>query len=560
MKTLITPLLTFLLFTGLILNDSPLFAQATTDTLMYEQFNYTVGEIPPGWVLDGTQAPWKVNESQMAGGTAPELYLGYSFASGLSRLISSPVDITGHQDLKIRFKQYLVNYEADAGEIIGLDVTFDGGTTWQVLWQKLIGVISIPPDAVEYYFQAPENATQMQYAFRFEGNNNFINMWLIDDVTIETVAQNDLISLSLSGTNTPIEGSESTYSIEVLNGGSLTQSDYTIKLMKEGGIELASKPGQPIAFAEKITYQLPWSPASEETGNSFIYAVVDFAGDEINSNNVTDSLDVIVQTGNIATVEIGDMFQPLNFLPYNYFNFYSMTQTLYFPDEISMAGDTIVAIGYSGQFDQDTEGVHLQIMLGETTTNDLTAGWLDPNTMTPVFDGMMDFKKGLHQIYIPLDGFYKYTGQNLVVHSVKNYEHQLFLTPTICSIDTNSQRSRAAEQDNEPFNPLTPPEWGYTVDYYPNITLFFATDPTGINDMQVNNMLIYPNPAENILNVRSDKPISEIRIINTLGQVLYQQTTATNHHQIDVSNLQKGLYLIQCVTPSGTEIRKVTVK
>jgi hypothetical protein len=558
MKTFFTPLFTIMILSGLIISR-PLCAQ-TTDTLHYEAFNYPVGALPQGWTLDGAQAPWSVNQSQMAGGSAPELMLGYSFASGLSRLISPVVDITGYRNLKIRYNQYLVNYEADAGEIIGLDVTFDGGATWQTLWQRLLGVTSIPPDPVEFYFIAPEGATQVQYAYRFEGNNNFINLWLIDDVTIETVVDNDLQALKMSGTNTPVEGAESMYTVEILNGGNLTQSDYTVKLIKEGGVVIGSVAGQAIAFAEKKYYNFNWTPAVGEAGNTSLYAIVEFGDDENSMNNVTGTMDIIVQPDNIAMVEIGDMFSPLNFLPYNYFNYYSMTQTLYFPDEIGLAGDTIIALGYTGQFDQDTDSVHLQIMLGETTATNLTDNWLDPSTLTMVYDGYMNFKKGMNPFYIPLDNSYTYTGKNLVVHSVKNLERQLFLTPTVCSIDTASQRSRCAEQDGEPFNPLVPPMWGYTVDYYPNITLFFATEPTGIENLNSPKVIVYPNPAHSTINVHSGKEIIEVQMLNSIGQIVYRETATGTNHQIKVNSFNRGVYFVQCVTAEGTDVKKIVIE
>lgn len=562
MKNRITLCLAFLLVACFNFTNTTVFAQATTDTLMHEEFNYPEGQIPPGWVLDGAQAPWKVSNTNYGYGTAPELMLGYSFASGLSRLISTPIDITGHQNLMLKFRQYLINYEMDWGEIIGLDVTFDGGTTWQVLWERPLGTLSIPPDMVEYYFSAPANATQVQYAFRYEGNNNAINMWLIDDVTLETVVQNDLLTSSFSGPVAPTVGSESLYNIEVLNAGSTTQTAYTVKLMKEGGIELASATGQSIAFAQKMVYEMPWSPAAGETGNAAIYGLIEFAQDENPANNQTINHDVVVQPENIATVEIGKGFIPATFMPYNFFNLYSTTQTLYFPEEIGQADDTIIGISYTGQFDQNTEGVHIQILLGETSVTQLMDNWIEPATLTPVFDGMVNYKKGLNEMYIPLDTPYKYNGQNLVVHSVKAFGSQLFLTPFICSIDSTSSRSRAAERDDQPFDPNILPEWGYSMDLYPNIKLFFATDPTGVEQLQQTATIsLYPNPASSVLNVQSRENILSTRILNTLGQEVYSQSqsSATNHQQINVASLKKGIYLVQVLTATGTAVQKVQI-
>lgn len=557
MKNVITLWLAFLLLAGFSITQNTATAQTSRELLMVEEFNYPDGQLPPGWVLDGAQAPWKVSNTNYGFGTAPELMLGYSFASGLSRLISTPIDITGHQNLKLKYRQYLINYEMDWGEIIGVDVTFDGGTSWQTLWERPLGILNIEPDFVEYYINAPSGSTQFQYAFRYEGNNNAINMWLIDDVTLETVLQNELLTASFTGNIAPAVGNGSTYSVEVINGGSASQSAYTVKLMMEGGVELASVAGEPIAFAEKQTYDLTWTPSASQLGNTFIYASIDFTGDENPSNNQTTDRYITVQPENIDAVAIGKDFIPVSFLPYNMFNLYSMTQTLYFPDEIGMNGDTIVAIGYTGHFDQFTPGVHLQIMLGETTNTQLMDAWIEPATLTPVFDGMVDFHKGLNDVYIQLDQPYKYNGQNLVVHSVKGFANQLFLTPFICSYDSNSFRSRAAERDDQPWDPNVLPEWGYSIDTYPNITLYYAADPTGVKEQSNANINIYPNPATDMLNIISDETIQHIKIINTLGQVVYSESVGAKHYQINVAPLTKGIYLVQLTTPSGMNIQKL---
>ena len=81
----------------------------------------------------------------------------------------------------------LLRYEADFGEIIGLDVTFDGGQTWEALWENPLGLLNIPQNEFTYYFNTPSSATEMQFAFRFEGNNYAINLWAIDDIESMTV-------------------------------------------------------------------------------------------------------------------------------------------------------------------------------------------------------------------------------------------------------------------------------------------------------------------------------------------------------------------------------------
>lgn len=529
------------------------------EVILNEEFNYTTGQIPPGWVIIADQTPsWSVSSSALAGGTAPELKLNYSFSAGLSRLVSTPVDITGHEDLCFKMRQYLINYEMDYGEIIGLDVTFDNGATWQVLWQKTIGTLSIEPDVYEYYFSAPEGATELKYAFRFEGNNYAINMWLIDNVTIETVKSNDLRIHSFIGSVVPVANVGASYGIEIQNAGSTTQQNFTVKLMKEGGIELASVNGNSIVFGEKQTYDLDWTPTVGEVGNSGLYAVIELAGDENTENNQSDTLEVTVQTEDIAQVQVGENAIPVSFIPYNFFTLYSISQTLYFPDEIGMSNHLITGFVYTSHFDQDKEDFYIKIMMGETDITNVMNNWISPANMKLVFEGLVDFKKGLNDKYIELDTPYPYTGRNLVVYSTKAYTEQVFLTPFICSIDSTSSRSRAADTDSGPFDLMNPPDYGYSIDYYPNMTFLYSTDPISVKDVTKEvSLMVYPNPSNSTMTVRADQKIDEIRLVNLLGQEIYSNKAGENQVTINSKNFHNGVYLLQVYTAGGMTTQKV---
>ncbi len=557
MKKLSTPLLT-LLFVGFLLIN----VKASAQTVIYtEAFDYSAGTIPPGWEIQAEQPPsWSVNVSQMAGGVAPELYLGYSMAAGLSRLVSPEIDVTGQTGLKISYKQFLINYEMDFGEIIGMDVTFDGGNSWQVLWERPLSTYNIPQGEYSYYFAVPEGAANMQYAFRYDGNCYAINLWLIDDVKIETVVNNDLLISSINGNITPVAGENETYTIEIQNGGLTTQSNYTVSLFKESGEVLASTQGSSIAFAEKVEMNLIWVPQTSETGNTGLYAVIEFSNDEVTGNNQSALLPVTVQPQDIELVEISDNFTPVKFVPYNMFQLYSSTQTLYMADEIGMTDEPITGIKYTAQFDEDEEGVEINLRLGETDQTNLTDAWLDPTTLTEVFNGTVNFRKGMNDFFIPFDTPYTYNGRNLVIQSVKSYSKGQLFTSFICSYDTASQRSRAAERDDEPFNPLVIPPWGYCVDVYPNITLLYSTGTISVNDLSPSEIAVYPNPANNIIYVAMNVPMKELKLFNLAGQEIFRETVRGSRHEINVGSFRTGVYLLQVTTEKGVNYKKVQIK
>lgn len=549
----------------LILGINSLIAQ---QILYSEEFNYPQGELPTGWVIDADQPPeWGVNVSQIAGGIAPELYMGYGFQVGLSRLISSPIDIDGYDKLALRYKQYLINYAANAGEIIGLDVTFDDGTTWHPLWESLLGLMNIPQDEYVYYIQAPAGATEMKFAFRFEGNNNFINGWAIDDIVVESVIDNDLVARKITGNTAPNIGEEASYVVTVENGGTLSQDNYTVKLLNDNGDELASVPGTPISFAETIDFTLSWTPTNEDLGSHNFTAIIESNDDEDLSNNEIQDFLVHVQYYDTEAVKIGDSnsTSPTSETPYDFFYKHSLSQTLYKAEDITATSETMNGIEYQAYFDDATEDVSIQIYLGETTQDDMTTDWVDPGNFTLVYEGLVDFQKGLNHIYIPFDTEYQYTGDNLIVYSNKSYTEQVLWVGFINTPDPNTPYSRVVYNDDQPYDAMNPPN-GFPRWSMPNVTLFFSSGELTVSgpDGHSNAVSLYPNPATNKMTLAYNDTISPDvvniydisgKLIDTIDLKNMKQTAV-----IDVSQWQSGVCFLKIHTDKGNIIKQMIKK
>ncbi|MCF8366917.1 MAG: T9SS type A sorting domain-containing protein, partial [Bacteroidales bacterium] len=67
---------------------------------------------------------------------------------------------------------------------------------------------------------------------------------------------------------------------------------------------------------------------------------------------------------------------------------------------------------------------------------------------------------------------------------------------------------------------------------------------------------VYPNPASVELNVVSNQIISEIQLLNNLGQVVYQSNPNVNSTLVDISMHPKGIYLVAV----KSENDQVTIK
>jgi len=56
---------------------------------------------------------------------------------------------------------------------------------------------------------------------------------------------------------------------------------------------------------------------------------------------------------------------------------------------------------------------------------------------------------------------------------------------------------------------------------------------------------VYPNPATDVLNIETDMDIESVTILNTTGQIVFQDQVNQNGTSIDLSNLQKGIYFVR---------------
>lgn len=538
------------------------------NVLFTEGFDYPPGALPSTWTIDAEQPPgWSINHSQISGGSAPELYMTYGMQVGLSRLISPVIDIQGNIQLTVRYKQYLINYMGDWGETIGMDVTFDGGINWQPLWEQPLGLLNIPQNEFAYYITTPAGATEMQIAFRFDGNNQGINGWAIDDIVVEEAKQNDLLVSNIMGSTTPIAGESTFFMAELQNGGKLTQSNYTVKLVTEDGLELASVTGEPIEFAEKkyATFTT-WTPTTDQLGNHEIYAKVDFAQDENSDNDQSKNLVIDVLPAGTENIEIGDGSYPLQHsIPYNFFYLNNLSQSLYLSTQIGEVEESseITGIQYTCQFDEDVQDVPIKIYLAETTLTNLSTGWADPSSFTLVYDGLMDFRKGFNNLYIPLDTPYNYGGGNLVIYSNKTYSEQVLWSTFMSTYHEDNIYSRMIDWASEPYDAMNPPD-GYNVWYTPNVTLFFSTGEMSVIDGDLNSfsLSVYPNPATEILNIKTnnDETILEVQLINSLGQVLSKKSLNAKETVINVQGLKAGFYLAQVRTANGVITKKFIKK
>ena len=87
--------------------------------------------------------------------------------------------------------------------------------------------------------------------------------------------------------------------------------------------------------------------------------------------------------------------------------------------------------------------------------------------------------------------------------------------------------------------------------------------PTGINNIAQSKAIIYPNPAHDMLIIKSghSSPTKmTIAIADITGRQVYKATTDESDQMIDVSKWSKGMYVVSVSDKDGSAIQKVTIE
>lgn len=88
--------------------------------------------------------------------------------------------------------------------------------------------------------------------------------------------------------------------------------------------------------------------------------------------------------------------------------------------------------------------------------------------------------------------------------------------------------------------------------------LSFYYSETGVQDNAENNIGIYPNPANDKINIEAEN-IKSVSVINVMGQKVYDSSVDADNVIIDVNEYQNGIYMIHVVTDECEVTKRISV-
>jgi len=136
--------------------------------------------------------------------------------------------------------------------------------------------------------------------------------------------------------------------------------------------------------------------------------------------------------------------------------------------------------------------------------------------------------------------------------------------------------SNANEPDSHGFvkfrmKPSQSLQAGDVVENIANIFFDFnepvITDPSvvvvdvlsGVPELNANELQTYPNPTTGLLYVQSKQAMERVMLMQLDGRLIRVERANRQGHQLDVSNLKQGVYLIQIETGTGRSVSRVVV-
>ena len=159
-------------------------------------------------------------------------------------------------------------------------------------------------------------------------------------------------------------------------------------------------------------------------------------------------------------------------------------------------------------------------------------------------------------IYRMLEGKAEFTLYDSVLYNdsvIQYYYYDTILNPYIlhCYKVTAHYLSNSDECESVPANSFENPTYDYLC-----LRLELLN-----NEVLAEAIIIYPNPAKDNISVKAQTKISEIELINSVGNtILYKTCKGLNEINFNVSGFAAGMYFIKVATVEDTYIRKIIIR
>ena len=568
-----------------------------------------------GWTathLSGT-ATTTLGWSRVTAGTNPNCtpfagagmakYASYDIAAGNTNVITSPAfTLSSANTYKVIFHMYRDNaYNTDNDNISVYLSALSGsnGTTNLGTVNRCTALAPVVSSEgwYTYSFNFPAGINGTRY-LRFNGYSNYGNNIYIDDISVEQIVTNDAMISQLNQNATIVAGPQ-TITGSFTNAGSNVINSATMNWQVDGGtIYTQNLTGLNLAANQtfNFSHSTQWNPTPG------VYSLKVWVSNPNGStdNNLSNNefiRSVSVASNSTARLPLYEKFTSstcppcaqfgINFDPFYNTNgsnlalidyqvnwpgagdpyytaetgtrrgFYGVNAApTMFVDAID--GTNFAAAGLTSDFNN---AIAKPAYFAISATKNLVGTNMTVNvTTTPYLDGA-------YRLYVAV--VERTTSGNAATNGETSFKNVMMKmmpdangTVINCSHDipvTTSITTNLAGTFIEQYTDLDVIVFVQNFATKEIMQSFHETQQLGNDTFTASKIRVYPNPSNGLITIETPTSV-DVTITDLTGKVVYNAKEVSNQSPINLSNLQKGIYLVKMANTDGIQTEKIILK
>jgi hypothetical protein len=252
-------------------------------TIPYTQDFGTDGTWPLKWTqtYSGgiTSNSWTLSNTNNAGGTAYEMMASWQSGTGISRLITPPINTDGIANVAVNFNTYYNDY--GTGITAKVQYSFDLNTWYDTPWSIISGSGDVTGNKTALITGLVNHPTTY-IAWTLDGNHYQFDNWYIDDVAISLPPNHDVTVVSYDVENQVVsENTVVTPKATVGNNGLNTET-FTVTCTIGTYTSTQTVTGLALGATQQVTFT-PLTPTLWTA--ELVVITTNLVGDEVPDNN-----------------------------------------------------------------------------------------------------------------------------------------------------------------------------------------------------------------------------------------------------------------------------------
>jgi hypothetical protein len=239
------------------------------------------------WPLNWTQTysggissnRWSLSNTSNAGGTAYEMMASWASGTGISRLITPPINTEGITNFAVNFNTYYNDYAA--GITAKVQYSFDLNTWYDASWSIISGGGDVTGNQTAL-ITGLTNQPTTYIAWTLDGNHYQFDYWYIDDVAISLPPNHDVTVVSYDVENQVVPENTVVTPIATVGNNGVNTETFAVTCTIGTYSSTQTVSGLALGATQQVTFA-PFTPALWSAES--VEITTNLVGDEVPAND-----------------------------------------------------------------------------------------------------------------------------------------------------------------------------------------------------------------------------------------------------------------------------------